>query len=92
MTETSAQHGARLERDYMTAIDEALDAIGAFAGAIVMEADEATIAAARERARIAWAAFGEIVINRCDHRTAHMLITQLRQVDAMMHPERTEAE
>ena len=82
--ETHDEHGARLEKAYMTAIDEALDALGAFAGAVACDADTATLDAARERARIAWALFGELVINRCDHRTAHLLLTQLRQVDALM--------
>lgn len=82
-------HATQLESWYMTAIDDALDALAAYAGAVVSEADPATIDVARLRARIAWASFGELVINRCDHRTAHMLLTQLRQVDAMMHP-RTE--
>lgn len=86
MSETHEQHGARLERDMMQAIDQALDALDAYYAALAA-GDAVAAASARARARRAWAAFGELIINRADHRTAHMLLDQLRQVDAMIHPE-----
>ena len=80
--ETPEAHRERLTRAYMQSIDEALDALAAFAGAVVTDAPD--LPHHRERARAAWATFGELLISRCDNRTAHMLLTQLRQVDAMM--------
>ena len=92
MTEENySTHGERLEAMYMTAIDEALDALDAYHAAHV-EGRTRDATRERERAKRAWAAFGEIIINRADHRTAHMLLEQLRQVDQMMHPESGEAE
>lgn len=87
MSESHDEHGERLERSYMTAIDDALDALDVYYAALAA-GDAPAATKARQHARRAWAAFGELIINRADHRTAHLLLDQLRQVDALMHPER----
>ena len=81
--ETPQQHAARLEREYMSAIDEALNALDVLAAAL-LAGDEETAALARSRAHRAWALFGELIINRADQRTASMLLQQLKDVEAMI--------
>jgi hypothetical protein len=81
--ETPQAHANRLEREEMTAIDDALNALDVLATAL-LTGDAETAALARARAHRAWATFGELIINRADQRTASMLLQQLKDVEALV--------
>lgn len=85
MNEQSAYED-RITQQYMTAIDEALQAVEEFITA-ANEGRKGDARHWRSVARRKWAEFGELMINRADSRTAHQIVVILKQLDVLTHNE-----